>query len=1550
MANLPGDPAPPTGGPAQDATTSDSASPAQGYQLPDCIIVSSNRFNDIRPYCDSIYYNDLKKWGDIMPWEYPFKPTHEQDAAFLRKWFSETEIHMQGGAHGPGNGFRFLKQVWISIALWNWEKRMPSIAQWWLQQEDNQRILADPAMKLAALSPDVTVETFFEKCQIETYGSKLLGLVVKQIQAVVKANQADHALPSGDGVPELDANSPSHGQDVVTTHESAAQPSQAASNDASAEPIVSPSTANPTDSGPIIPFPKYNEPLDASRPTHIGYSQSPAEQPYGQKRGFSSSRRFSSGGIGRLHARQDWQPQQDRSLPYNPSATFDPVASNSENFMSNRAQSQAFTAGGPPANVSLLPSPYMGPGYMNPGMTGGYTAQDPSIPPRMMRDSVQFEHHYGGMANNTGFMQTRGDGRFETRNFTHEPNFSGSEAYLSDFVRHRCSSQGSRGGSYRGQSRGGRGRGRGRGSFNEPIHVMENQQAFSADHAASVSYNHRGRRGDASRMSGWRSHSDRPQDENVLPRILDSNWSQYTGSQPTFQSMPDQAFGSQQQDISQALSYQPPAAYPPFPVAPPPNMSPGKSLKIAKNHIPEDARHVCRLVFFNIPCSESDNDVKKTIAHVCGIQVLQIHRSKKPQYGTGHDEYSPAHVDLPSHHAARRVLGLRDVKLYGKDLTVEVARQFWDNSHKDFEKSQKRFSSAPDINRLTGQPSHQSHSAVQPSAAALVPGQIPTPMHSPMCHGPLASHRSLQDVRVDPGSGMGDFHAQLMQGHDSASYDMNRMTSLSTVHSVDTTPTASGNNTPKKKKQKHKNKTGRKDTRADPQTSLSLPSLTSEDVGARNTDTSDSKGSDLPAPTPPVPSAATKPVAAGDETVPEVDSTPRTPTSSDRTVRTRSLVRGQTDGADSTTGEENNSPTPSSSQRPRQTPAPTATVSESEQADDSFHTARDTPAFAEADENISAPTSSKRTVEGKPQTTSGRSLDGKVATPTRPLRKSDITINVPSGAGDEVGPEKPVSEEQQAVESPEQRSVSGASHLPTPAFHTAPTTPAVSVAEGEQTSQSTTQESQEKASSQKPKAIEKQKGPATTESFSMFGKKKSGKKAKPVKPQKATNRQPSEAVQKSNKPSLDPQQQKQGNRGHESAKKTGVGAQDEASKQTTQPTTPSSPGKRSFASLLSYIPGMISKTPSVASKSVHSEVSNEPELTNSKVQPAQSLAVRSTDMDSTDKVQVVSTKPANEAVSEVAAARNNEVVASDCEPTGAEVDTIVEGNEIDSSGNPATTKDLGSNESIGLGITQSTETTTNNNTPSNPMDGPNSGKQSKKKKRSKKRRPGQNPQQEAANTASGEVKKEDDTSLAITTTETASEVNQTGSDQGSEHSSHTMSRPTPPASPAPRLAAKRKTASDHILTAPPPRNQHVKRQSSSKFEGSSQVASESKEIASIESYRKSDIARRQGQMLQLYTLRDASAILKRQLEDGAEGELAEQLVERRVWLLTPHPDDTPSEPTRLAIFAPADGVELVEDGGESDRRVVEVDGDTEMPEASSAGMTEMDSEPVNSDE
>lgn len=159
------------------------------------IIASADRSLDIVPYCQYLFSQELDKFMAVFPCEFPQGDRHTEEA-FLRRFFSEDEIQVQGGS--DGEGFRFLKQAWLWAAHWNINRRVPALAGWWV--EHNQSILNDPDMKKRIFEPNVQPSTFFESKQIAMYGDKLLKVVIKHIQYVLlhpEALLADEGPPIG---------------------------------------------------------------------------------------------------------------------------------------------------------------------------------------------------------------------------------------------------------------------------------------------------------------------------------------------------------------------------------------------------------------------------------------------------------------------------------------------------------------------------------------------------------------------------------------------------------------------------------------------------------------------------------------------------------------------------------------------------------------------------------------------------------------------------------------------------------------------------------------------------------------------------------------------------------------------------------------------------------------------------------------------------------------------------------------------------------------------------------------------------------------------------------------------------------------------------------------------------------------------------------------------------------------------------------------------------------------------------------------------------------
>ncbi|KAI6885504.1 hypothetical protein KC360_g3617 [Hortaea werneckii] len=157
------------------------------------LIVSSNRFNDIAPFTKRLYASDSKKWGSILPWEFPQNASKKAEEDFLILTFSAKTIQEAEQLLGSARKekFRFLKQALYSIALWNLNYRVHGAAQQWLQE--NEGLWKDSEMVGSICGSETTLNAFFFSAdQKADYGEKLLMWVMKSVQYEVRQW---HGLP-----------------------------------------------------------------------------------------------------------------------------------------------------------------------------------------------------------------------------------------------------------------------------------------------------------------------------------------------------------------------------------------------------------------------------------------------------------------------------------------------------------------------------------------------------------------------------------------------------------------------------------------------------------------------------------------------------------------------------------------------------------------------------------------------------------------------------------------------------------------------------------------------------------------------------------------------------------------------------------------------------------------------------------------------------------------------------------------------------------------------------------------------------------------------------------------------------------------------------------------------------------------------------------------------------------------------------------------------------------------------------------------------------------
>jgi hypothetical protein len=764
----------------------------------DCIIASSDRYNDLRPFCDSLYHAEPQKWGRILPWEFPQNANKEVEDSFIRKFFSENEIHMQGGAHGVGAGFRFLKQAWYSIALWNYEQRVPSIANWWLKSEENSSVLADPTMYDSICGPTVEIETFFTSRDVEMYGSTLLGCVVKHIQDQVRARHAEPA-DKIEATNTVRSTSDSNGSlQTGYTKVVIEASSSGASSDHRNEGHGShgtPRATSATTSGDAFatPFPIYQERVPTGQRTlnsDVRAVEYPAQQVQGRKRGG----RLSSGGSGSGTRSSGYDRRSQEHQQRYATGVF---TTNSQ--FENGLPSFVASTSGPAMHSGPVPVTYSNfPLPMPSGPSAAaFSTAGTRAPVQQSRGQIlsSGEHHphpshpgmfAGGLVNTSYQFHQQ-----EMQSFAQ----SGYNEISSRTGDTRRTSFSSRGGSvrasnqYRGARRGGRGA---KDSGQQALQFHEegtNARRASNDPFPKPNSSYGKRRGSVYHENTWRSSSEHPQVENTLPqRVLSGpephqSFQDFPGPTPSnmlpFLPFPhDQAVGRQGQ-----------ADNPPAPTRLSRQQRTLPDIEVDERYIGSDATHITELIVFNIPVQATEDDVARDFSLTCDVKVASVKFDSKANYGP--EDSKLAFFKFPNHNVARRVLDLREIQLYGKPLDARVPRKLL---------------SQPAITFVPGQYSH-GHNA---SAGSFVSGNDFTPGPYGYPHGnalgtPFNLPNMAANSKDHPGEMM--LRPEIASFSPSVPFYINRGESaLPTVLSSNATPATSEPNTPKKSNKKKNNK------------------------------------------------------------------------------------------------------------------------------------------------------------------------------------------------------------------------------------------------------------------------------------------------------------------------------------------------------------------------------------------------------------------------------------------------------------------------------------------------------------------------------------------------------------------------------------------------------------------------------------------------------------------------------------------------------------------------------------------------------------------------
>lgn len=798
---------------------------SQEWRLPDCVIASSNRFYDLLPFCTNLYYAEPQKWGCILPWEFPQNSSKKVEETFLRKYFTEVDIHMQGGAHGLGAGFRFLKQAWYSIALWNYEHRVPAIAAHWWLQEENLNILKDPTMREFLCKEDVKPETFFQSRDIQAYGRSIIECAVKCIQDKVRtendkplapsscsdAPNSTTTAPAAESVPVASfaspANTPPREIEQVSTRNSSLHSSRIPSTSVVADPHV-------------IPFPVYEEPpvdLPSGDRENRNFTPSYGNPPpkiYGRKRGgqFSGGSNIRPSGY---DGRQPpFQPRYteytypslalsdmstssytgDASAPKTAPGRFSdnipPTAANSwqsapptqiapyhntrftrqqnpDHYMAASAPFQPMTAGTMP--YSNLPHVYAS------------TARHINHPPEIHRFNSGNNQPFDE-SSYSGFNDLVNPAKIEDARYI---NFSEAPG---------------------GPMRGGRPRGaRGRDSIHDPSRIQSDRFTTRKpfyDHYSKSSVGRTKRRGSVYQEISWRSGSEHPQVENALPQRVLSGPEQYPRVQsfhggagrpsvPPYIRAPEHTMGFQGRQGSG----------PRQPLFNDQRTYAAMQLddEVDERYIGADATFANKLIVFGIPLGATEEEIGNAFCRACDVHIKGVTMPRiPPKYSrsAGEPEKTLAFIYFYDHHTARRVLDLREVELFGMPLDARVPRDILNmreglgqpaqpDIHRHHRATSARFIDS--TNSFTRWPSGYQ----QGFPTSAQPGTQPLPSIS----------------NTDHNSGMATGHVGAPPATPSNRVSKSERV-FSAAPSVTTTPVVSGSNTPKKGNKKNKkNKT-----------------------------------------------------------------------------------------------------------------------------------------------------------------------------------------------------------------------------------------------------------------------------------------------------------------------------------------------------------------------------------------------------------------------------------------------------------------------------------------------------------------------------------------------------------------------------------------------------------------------------------------------------------------------------------------------------------------------------------------------------------------------
>lgn len=611
------------------------------------------REDQVLPACDIIYYSDIARWSHVWPWNFPYGdvPT---ETAFVLQEFGAEDVEAWGGTHGDADGIRFLKNVWLHIALFNAHRISLIANQWW--SEDDHVTWTNTKEGVEAFDfKDIQLRALFTDKYFEMYSEEVLWHVLhyivdgvrhfvqvkdrEMLEARAKAEDSENQIPTQAAAPastptSVLASNPVTNEATITA--ASAPPSEVAESAREvpaagfSQPSVEMATATPAGTS-------------ADQITSISIASEIPEVCYPQD---SFSTGFRPTGI--EYASLGPHPVDAHALHHANAQQSGPV---DPTYINNTDQGHEITP---------------------------YQAEVATPQPSALSPAVSGGHRYFAIGSN--------------------PQPDAEESLRNENIFHSHPSQRSgdgRGRGYRRNSRGGRHQHHGirresRGSLQ--------QQSFSYHDAFQHAYN-----GGGDSRGGMQQVSH----ENVAPPVhmpQDIRRSGHATSQSHYHqantslvarspapSAPQQYSrlydpGAQQRETSNIIPHDD---------------------NVTSSHIGKNCDWATKLVIFNMGAGVTYADMGAIFSQV-GARVTSVYspsEGPKPWYI----------VEFATHIEAREALAASHHRLFGPEVRVEVAKQLWDPTHPRYQRPYPRRDSAP---RVSGDarvaPGYQSNVQYEP--------------------------------------------------------------------------------------------------------------------------------------------------------------------------------------------------------------------------------------------------------------------------------------------------------------------------------------------------------------------------------------------------------------------------------------------------------------------------------------------------------------------------------------------------------------------------------------------------------------------------------------------------------------------------------------------------------------------------------------------------------------------------------------------------------------------------------------------------------------------